>query len=691
MVKNPPAFGAGTPLGASAVLLVVAPFEENAKRVESHLRNAGHKVRAVWVSELADLEQQLQKNPPDLLLAADHPPSLTLKGVMECCRRFAPSLPIVSLAAVLSGEGTCQAVAAGARDLVSDGDPESLVHLERVYVRELLAYRNLRELARSRSLLTDYESRYAQLIAGTGDAVAHICEGILSTVNPAFAALIGYEVDALSGVPLMDVIAAESQPVVRDHVKQLINGRADGKPLECLLQAQDGAKVSVKAQLTRGEAEGEAFVEMLIRAEAAQAPSAAAAAAVSRIATSGRLEFIAGLDAPALNNQPRAAVFVLVDNFSALEERVGYVDAEQVVVQIGNRVCTVLGADCTLSRFSTQEFGALLSRPDALEFEPLMEKLVKEMATQVFSTADHEAQVTVSATVYPLGGADTTVQVVSDLVREARKISGKGGNRFQVLGPSARANAEEREDQRKAETIRKAIDDGRFKLAYQTIASLEGDTRQHFDVLVRMVNEEGVELHASDFIRAAEKAGLMRQIDRWVIGRAIKVIAGREPRKDASMLFLKLSEDTLRDAEAFHAWFQESLKGRRLGEDEVCIEVQEIVLQNHIRKAKMLTKAMRDAGASFAIEHFGIGTNSAQLIEHLPINFLKFHSSYTHNFNDKEIQRKMSQLMEMAKQRRIKTIVSHVEDANVMARMWQMGVNYIQGYHIQEPEVVLLT
>lgn len=689
MVSNPPAFSTGTASTATAVLLVIAPFEENAKRVESHLRNAGHKVRAVWVSELADLEQHLQKSPPDLLLAANHPPSSTLKGVVECCRRFAPNLPILALASDPTRDVAGEAVVAGARDLVSDASPESLAHLERVYVRELIAHRNLRELARSRALLADYESRYAQLIAGTGDAVAHIYEGILSTVNPAFAGLIGYEVDDLASVPLMDVIAPDSQPAVREHLKQLINGRADGKPLECALQARGGAKVPVKAQLTRGEAEGERFVEMLIRAEAAQAPAAAARSPAA--VPNGRVEFFAALDAPAPNDHPRAAVFALVDHFTALEERVGYLDADQVAMQIGGKIASQLQENEGLYRFSEQEFGLVVSRPDALEFESMAGGLVRDVAAQVFSTTDHEAQVTLSVTVYPLGGTDTSTQVADDLVREARKLSAKGGNRCQVLGPTARANADEREDQRKADSIRKALEEGRFKLAYQTIASLEGDTRQHFDVLVRMINEEGVELHASDFIRAAEKAGLMREIDRWVIGRAIKVIAGREPRKDASMLFLKLSEDTLKDAESFLDWFQESLKGRRLGEDEVCIEVQELVLQNHIRKAKMLTKAMRDVGASVAIEHFGIGSNSAQLIEHLPINFLKFHSSYTHNFNDKDIQKKMSQVMEMAKQRRIKTIVSHVEDANVMARMWQMGVNFIQGYHIQEPEVVLLT
>lgn len=684
MVNNPPPFGAANAAGNSALLLVVTPFEENAKRVESHLRNAGHKMRAVWIAELADLEQHLQKSQPDLLLASDHSNSVPLRNIIESCRRFTPTLPILVLTSRLTGEGALAAVAAGARDLVADGDAESLEHLESVYVREVLAYRNLRELARTRSLLADYESRYAQLIAGTGDAVAHIYEGIISQANPAFASLLGYEdVEALAGMPLMDVVAPDSQASVRDHLKQLNSGRADGKHMDCVLLCRNGRMAEVSAQMTRGEAEGERFVEMLIRAAAAQpAPTSA---------PSGRIDFYAALETPSEIGQPRAALFFVLDQFAALEDRIGWLDAEHVVVQTGDLLRKLMQPGDSLYRFSTQEFAALMSRPDALEFEKLAENCIREVGVTVFSARDHDAQITLSITLYPLGGAETTAQVSNDLIREARQLSSKGGNRFALLGSTARANAEEREDQHKADAIRKAIEENRFKLAYQTIASLEGDSRQHFDVLLRMINEEGVELHARDFLPAAEKAGLMRSIDRWVVGRALKMLVNREARTDKSMLFIKLSEETLKDAEGFVTWFHEMLKGRRLGEDELCFELAEVVLQNHIRKAKLLTKVLRDTGASVAIEHFGIGSSSTQLIEHLPVNFLKFHRRYTQDFADKDIQRKMSELMEMAKQRRIKTIVSHVEDANVMARMWQMGVNYIQGYHIQEPEVVMIT
>jgi EAL domain-containing protein (putative c-di-GMP-specific phosphodiesterase class I)/GGDEF domain-containing protein len=436
--------------------------------------------------------------------------------------------------------------------------------------------------------------------------------------------------------------------------------------------------------MTRGEANGERFIEMLIRAETTQ-PAGAAPDTV------GRLAFFESLSAPTVTNQPRAALFAVVDAFASLEDRVGFDDAELVMQAAYAALRSRLSASDGLYRFSTHEFAMLVTRADANEFERLADVLVKELGTQVFSTPDHEAQISLTITVYPIGGNDQRNEIVGEMVREARKISTRGGgNKRVVLGATARATAVEREEQGKADVIKKAIEQNRLKLAYQTIASLEGDTRQHFDVLVRLVNESGEEMHASEFIKTAEKFGLMRSIDRWVVGRALKVVATREARADASMLFVKLSEDSLKDAEAFLAWLHEGLKGRPLGEDEVCFEIQELVLQNHIRKAKVLTKVLRDSGASVAIEHFGVGANSAQLIEHLPVNFLKFHASFTANFAEKEIQKKMSALMEMAKLRRIKTIVSHVEDANVMARMWQMGVNYIQGYHIQEPEVVML-
>ena len=683
MVTNPPAFDPATQAKTTSVLLVLTPFEENAKRIESHLLNAGHKVRTVWLSDLSTAESELQRGSFDLLIAPLHSEQMPLQKVIEACRRFAPTLPVLALAQQLSGEGTVEAVRSGARDLIADGGPEGLGHLERVFLREMANHRNQRELARARALLADYESRYTHLLEGTGDAVAHVCEGIVSEVNPAFANLIGYEDDTeLVALPVMDLVFGEDTPLVRDHIKRVSRGDADGQLLDCRLAGKDGTAVPVSVQMTRGESEGEQFIEFLIRADAAGAATATTGS------LSGRSDFLAALDRAGTSETPTAGLFIAIDRYHEFEERVGLIDSENISGQLGQALGKLLGGRDQTFAVSHGEFGAVLTRKDAADFEQVGAELVDKIAGQEFVSGDSELQLTVSCTIYPIGDGESADKVLNVLAQESRDLSDGGGNRFALIGPTAKANEAEQADSRKVEMIRSAIEDNRLKLAYQTIASLEGDSRQHFDVLVRLINDEGVELHASDFIVAAETNGLMGAIDRWVVEQAIRTVASRKNRNEGAMLFLKLSEDTLKDAEAFLAWVRELVTEHQITGKEVCFEVREKIAETHIRKAKLILTGLRELGLGGALEHFGVGSSSARMIEHLPLSYLKFHSSFTHKFNEEATQKQMTGLMEAAKQKRIKTIVSHVEDANVMARMWQMGVNYIQGYHVQEPEVV---
>ncbi|MGH8630998.1 MAG: EAL domain-containing protein, partial [Burkholderiales bacterium] len=564
--------------------------------------------------------------------------------------------------------------------------------LEHVLQREMVTHHHLRSLRTTRARLEDFESRHKQLLAGTNDAVAHIQEGILSHVNPAFAQLLGYaRPDDLLEQPLMDLICPDHQGRVKEHMKLLMKGKTEGKPLECCLVRQDGSKVQISAQLTAGTVDGENFVEMLIRAEAAHIGAPAAEAAPAPVAVeprAGRLEFFEALTA-AINGAtqqkiPRAALLIGVDNYPALEERIGFHDAEEAMQQLRNWLGSKLGPQDHLYRFSTSEFAAIIQRAAVNEFEQLGDQLIKDIAKNLINTTGHESQLALTVTAYPLSGGEQAPAVAGELARETRRLSGKGGKQFANLGPTAKNTQQEQEEARRGAQIKKAIEENRLKLAYQSIASLEGDTRQHFDVLVRMMDETGAEKHAAEFLPIAEKFGLMRSIDRWVTMRALRVLSKREG-SEASSLFVKISEETLKDAEGFLGWLQEVLRQRPLKNEELVLELQEVILQSHLRKAKMLTQGARALGCLVAIEHFGLSPNSPQLLEHVPAHFVKFHSSFTRQFNDKELQKKMATLMEIARQNNTKTIVSHVEDANVMARLWQMGVNYIQGFHVQEP------
>lgn len=682
----------------SSVALVVAKSESVGKRIESYLRNAGHPVRCVWVTDLEDIENALRAGTADVLICAEGLSTAPVKDTLDLSRRLMPDLPLLVLTPQISPEDTVAALAAGASDLVSDEDLRHMRHLELVVLRELAKHKRLRELRSTRQRLADFESRHQQLVAGTNDAIAHIQEGIVSDVNPAFAQLLGYaSADDLAELPLMDLVADDHQPKVKEHVKLFLRGKNEGKTLECCLLHQDGRRVAIGARLTLSMVDGEHLIEMLIRSEAPAAQQAADVPSTGSPVTpqqdrSAYFEALTTAIAGAgQQDEQRAVLLVIVDDFVGTEQRLGLHDAAQAVDECSKWLRERLAPQDSLFRFSTHEIACLISRPAAAEIVDIGEAIVRDVATQIFNTAGHEAHLALTVAAFPFSGTETAAALTTELVQDARKLSAKGGKQFANFGPNAKTSLQEHEDARKAEMVRKALEDNRLKLAYQSIASLEGDTRQHFDILVRVIDENGTELHASEFIGAAEKHNLIRPIDCWVTARALKVQAKRDRAQDVSSLFVKLSQESLKEAESFIAWFTEQLKSRAIKPGEIVFELQESVVQNHIRKARLITKGLMDLGAQIAVEHFGVGSNSAQLIDHIPMQFIKFHPSFTANFNDKETHKKMTTLMELAKNKNIKVIVSHVEDANVMARLWQMGVNFIQGYHVQEPEVVLLS
>lgn len=682
------------PVTSGSLLLLVGGSQDSARLVEGALRRAAFGVRTAWIADLEELEDALCRGSgADMLLCAEGL-NTPLASVLALCARLAPELPVLELGQTPDIAATCTAMHLGARDRVCAGSDADLQHLAQVYRRECGSLKCERELMQARARMAAFENRHREGLDGISDAVVHVQDGVLIRANRAFAGLLQRPADTLIGSTMLDLVAPDQQPRVKEQLRQLARGKYPGAPLETLLLRHDGQPLPVSVQLTQGAVGGQSFIEWLIRIDAAPALAvpapAAALSPVGTAATPDRLSLFRALARPPEDARPRAVVLFLVDGFTSLESRVGLEDAELLMTQVSAAIVTRLGPAQPLFRFSTDEWVALISRATAPEFEKLAERLSRELAQHVFTAGAHETRITVTVAAYPIGAGEPATQAIDPLIREGRRVSALGGGRGLVLGPTALAHSEARENARRATQLKRALEQDRMHLAYQSIASLEGETRQHFDVLVRMVDETGQELHAGEFIPAAVQFGLMRLVDRWVIKQALKVLAKRDQNQEPAVLLVKLSEESLRDTEGLITWLRGLLAARPLRHHELCFAVQEMAVQNHLRKTQLLAQALDTLGAGLAIEHFGVGTHSAQLLEQLPARFVKFHASYTRDFSDYDTQKKMAELLTIARRRGIRTIVSHVEDANVMARMWQLGVHYIQGYHVQEPEVVLL-
>ena len=207
-----------------------------------------------------------------------------------------------------------------------------------------------------------------------------------------------------------------------------------------------------------------------------------------------------------------------------------------------------------------------------------------------------------------------------------------------------------------------------------------------FDVLVRMIDQQGREVLPSEFMAAAGRNDLLKNIDRWVVGASLSFAAQKKPE----CLFVRLSKETVRDS-GFGEWLDNHLRSTHAEPQRLCFQTTEESAASYLPQVKALALALRERGFRFAIEGFGAGRDSMGLLESIPLDFVKIDGTIIQGLSsDPQLQMQVRSLVEAARRRNVDTVGERVEDANTMAVLWQLGVQYIQGYFVNEPEEVVL-
>jgi EAL domain-containing protein (putative c-di-GMP-specific phosphodiesterase class I) len=155
-------------------------------------------------------------------------------------------------------------------------------------------------------------------------------------------------------------------------------------------------------------------------------------------------------------------------------------------------------------------------------------------------------------------------------------------------------------------------------------------------------------------------------------------------------LFVRLSQDTLSDA-SLPAWLANQLKTTRIEAPRIVFQIREEVASQQIKEAVALQDALRGMKFRFAIEGFGLGRDTEQLMGHLSPDFVKIHGALMQGLSaDQDKQHRVKTLVDLAHSRKAVTIGERVQDANTMAVLWQLGVEFIQGYFVNAPEEIVL-
>ena len=232
--------------------------------------------------------------------------------------------------------------------------------------------------------------------------------------------------------------------------------------------------------------------------------------------------------------------------------------------------------------------------------------------------------------------------------------------------------------------LQQALEKNSFRLLFQPIISLRGDSHEHYEVLLRLLDPEGAEVPPGEFLDAAKEAGLATKIDRWVLLNSIKLLAEHHSKGHSTRLMVHLSGASLQDPSLL-AWLGVALKASKLPPDSLVFQLDEHDAVAYLRQAKALTQGLAGLGCRVALNQFGCVLNPLNTLKHLNADFVKIDGSYTQDLSRQENQEALKQLLAQLHEQAKQTIVPFVDSATVLATLWQAGVGYIQGQYLQGP------
>ena len=245
------------------------------------------------------------------------------------------------------------------------------------------------------------------------------------------------------------------------------------------------------------------------------------------------------------------------------------------------------------------------------------------------------------------------------------------------------------EEQVWLERIQTALAQDRFTIAYQPIVNLNAEPAPNYELLLRMLDDQNKEIAPGAFISSAEKAGMMGEIDRWVVKHAVTTLEQRQRNDSATRFFVKLSTASLLD-EGFIPWLANQLHGVELQEESLVFEITEADAIEHEQRTKALIPALAQLKCRSALDHVGLAPNSHEFWIDLTPDYIKLSGRLVRNLSEnRDDQAAITRLAGYAKSHKIQTIAQFVQDPASLAFLWQRGINYIQGYYLQRPDAEL--
>jgi diguanylate cyclase (GGDEF)-like protein/PAS domain S-box-containing protein len=387
-----------------------------------------------------------------------------------------------------------------------------------------------------------------------------------------------------------------------------------------------------------------------------------------------------------------AVCYLDLDQFKIINDTCGHVAGDELLKRLGRVLAQQMRTQDTLARLGGDEFGVLLEDCSMHLAERVANALRRTIEDFRFVWEKQVFGIGVSIGVVPIQGPGQTVSSIlsaADAACYAAKDHGR--NRIHVYDDADVELARRHGEMRWVTRIQTALEESRFELARQPIVPLSAsaDPDSHYELLLRMRDENGDIVLPDAFLPAAERYNLSVKLDRWVVREAFRLLTQDQSHLDKLFLCsINLSGVSLAD-EDFLIFVTTEFASTGLPPGKVCFEITETAAIANLSGAMRFIEVLRRIGCRFALDDFGSGLSSFAYLKSLPVDFLKIDGVFVKDIVedpiDRELVRSINEIGHVMGKR---TIAEFVESGEILSALAEIGVDYAQGFALGKPELL---
>jgi diguanylate cyclase (GGDEF)-like protein/PAS domain S-box-containing protein len=397
-----------------------------------------------------------------------------------------------------------------------------------------------------------------------------------------------------------------------------------------------------------------------------------------------------------LNNAKRfdhqgALLFLDLDQFKDINDRYGHKAGDHVLKQVADTLLSLSRTTDSVARLGGDEFAIILPQTDGDGAINFAQKIIEQLGQMNISFNNLKYTVTTSIGIVQFPLANQSIEELignADIAMYQAKAKGKNTWHQFNVNDATRVQLESRDFWK--QQIESALENNRFVLHFQPIMDIKSEAIHHYEVLIRMIDDNHTLHLPAEFIDIAEQTGLIHSIDHFVIKNSIKLQAELEQINADILLSVNLSPAAINDS-ILVPLLKRLLQDNHTQADGLMFELSETAAISDVMQTRDFMGVLNSLGYRFSLDNFGKESSSFHSLRELPIDLVKIDSSYIVNLTNNENDRVfVKSLVDIAKVMGKKTVAEFVQDAETLSLLKTMGVDYAQGYYIGKPKPYFL-